>query len=215
MTQEKRWLNDRIGNFTASQIYRLLVTERGGSGFGQTAMTYIMEIVGEMLTGEGKPSPSSKAMDWGAGHESEAMEMYTECTGRKVLYFGTSNPVFFKINGIPAGGSPDGLIENKRIIEIKCPYDTANHIENSIMTLDEFKKNRKEYYAQVQLLMIATNTMYADFCSYDPRIIDDNHRLSVLEIPFDKTFCQNMLARIEAAVSVRNDIYNRVIRKVA
>ena len=215
MTQEKQWLNDRLGYFTASQIYRLLTTERGGSGFGQTAMTYIMEIVAEMLTGEGKAQVSSKSIEWGNDHEAEAMDMYIDGTGRKAMYFGKENPVFFPINDLPAGGSPDGLIENKRVIELKCPYDTANHIENCIMTLEEFKKNRKEYYAQVQLNMIATNVMTADFCSYDPRIIDEDRRLSILEVSYDRLFCDNMMDRIREAANIRDRIYRTVLMKKA
>ena len=214
-TQENKWINDRLGQFSASQVYRLLVTERGGGGFGQTAMTYIMEIVAEMLTGERKPSASSRSIEWGNDHEAEAMAAYIAATGRNVLYFGRNNPVFFPINNIPAGGSPDGLIENKRVIEIKCPYDTVNHIENSIMTLDEFRSKRKEYYAQLQLNMIATNTMIADFCSYDWRIIDDSRKLSILEVPYDNAFCVKMIDRVRQAAVVRDGIYKTFKRKAA
>ena len=215
MTKETQWLNDRLGYFTASQIHRLLVTERGGTGFGQTAMTYILEVVAEMLTGEGKPQVSSRSIEWGNDHEAEAMEAYIERTGRNVMYFGKNNPVFFPINGVRAGGSPDGLIENKRVVELKCPYDTGNHIEYSIMSLDEFKKGHRDYYAQVQLNMIATNVMLADFCSYDPRIIDENCRLSILEVPFDKAFCDNMLERIRTASDILYGIYEKVKSKAA
>jgi len=127
-----------------------------------------------------------------------------------VIYYGKENPVFFPINGMSAGGSPDGLIENERVIEIKCPYNTSNHIENCMMTLDKFKKERKEYYAQVHLNMVATNVLKADFCSYDPRVIDENCKLSILEVPFDVEFWENMRNRIHAAKIVRDQIYNAV-----
>jgi hypothetical protein len=216
MTAENKWINDRIGLFTASQVHKLLVTERSGNGFGQTAMGYILEVVGEMLTGERKEQVSSKAIAWGNDHEAEAMIAYTKKTGyADVIYYGGLSPVFFKIEGIPAGGSPDGIVGGRRVVEIKCPYDTGNHIENCIMDVDEFKKSRKEYYAQVQLNMIATGTEVADFCSYDPRIVDENHRISILEVPKDVDFCERLIRRIGEAVAARNEIYRRVTVKAA
>lgn len=216
MNKEFTWLNNRLGFFTASNIYKLLTTERGGSGFGKVARGYILEIVAEMITGEREPQVCSKSIEWGNNHEAEAIEAYRVGTGQKnVIYFGKENPVFFPINDMPAGGSPDGLIENERVIEVKCPYNTANHIENCIMSVDEFKTERKEYYAQIQLNMIATNTMLADFCSYDPRVIDDDRKLAILEIPFDKAFCESMIKRIEEAATERNRVYNAVMMKAA
>jgi len=210
---ESKYMSDRLGMFTASQIHRLLVTERGGSGFGQTAMSYIMEIVAEMLTGERKCQISSKAITWGNEHEAEAMVSYVKKTGYPdVVYYGGLSPEFFKIEGVPAGGSPDGLVGGLRVVEIKCPYDTGNHIENCIMDVEDFKKNRKEYYAQVQLNMIATGTEIADFCSYDPRIIHPSNRISILEVPKDVEFCEKMLHRIMDASAVRNEIYRKIIK---
>ena len=211
-TTHDKWLNMRLGQFSASQIHRLLTTERGGHGFGQTAITYIKEIVAEMLTGERKPSVSSRSIEWGNDHEAMAMDFYIAKIAEtrhatSVQYFGGENPVFFAIPGIPAGGSPDGLIKRKKVIEIKCPYDTVNHIENSIMTLDEFQKSRKEYYAQLQLNMIATQTEKADFCSFDPRIIDDRGKLAILEVPLNYSFCNNMMHRIQEAADIRDTIY--------
>jgi len=212
-TQESKWLNDRIGNFTASNIHKLMVSGKPkGNIFGDGAMTYIVEIVGEMLTGESKPDISKiREIEWGNAHEQEAMAAYIARTGKNVLYFGKGNPVFFPLLDLPAGGSPDGLIENKRVIEIKCPYDTANHVKNSILTLDGFKKERKNYYAQIQLNMIVTNVMTADFCSYDPRMLKDQHKLRILEIPLDMEFCKNMIERIRMAAKLRDGIYNRMM----
>jgi hypothetical protein len=214
--REQQWLNDRLGNFTASRISELLASGKGKNEiFGDTAMTYIREIVAEMMTGERKPSAYSKSLEWGNDYEAEAMEAYIARTGYDVIYYGKENPVFFPINGMPAGGSPDGLIENERVIEIKCPYDTANHIEYCTMTVEEFKnsgkKHHKGYYAQVQLNMVATNVLKADFCSYDPRIIKDEYRLAILTVPFDMAFWKNMEARIYEAAEMRGVIHRTII----
>ena len=217
MNKIEDWKNERVGNFTASNIHKLLVSSKTkDKTFGETAMTYIYEIVASMMTGESKPSISTKEIEWGNNYEAEAMDAYIEITGRKnVHYFGKENPVFFPLEGFFAGGSPDGLIENDRIIEIKCPFSSANHVENSIMTLELFKKERKDYYAQCQMNMIVTNTLYCDFCSYDPRVINEDHQLSILVIPYDRVFCDNLTKRIEMAEELRGEIYNRIIGKAA
>ena len=215
--KEEKWLNARIGNFTASNCHKLLVSGKSKDKiFGETAMSYILEVTAEMLTGESAPYATSRSIEWGNEHEAEAMAAYISKTGKQnVHYFGKENPVFFPLKDIPAGGSPDGLIENERVVEIKCPYNTSNHIENCMMDLETFKKERKEYYAQCQMLMIVTNTLYADFCSYDPRIINDDLKLFILEVPFDVDFCNNLLNRIKLAVSLRNDIFKRILLKKA
>ena len=219
MTQEQKWLEDRLGKFTSSEIAVLLVN--GTSGFGDGALTYIYEKVGEMLTGQPEPQPSSIAIDWGSNHEKEAIDAYIEKTGRNnVHYFGKENPVFFPLYGYPAGGSPDGFIENERVIEIKCPHTSSKHVEYSVLTLDDLKKAAPskalgKYYAQCQMNMIVTNTLLCDFCSYDPRVLDEEHQLSILEIPFDKAFCDNLMYRIEKATELMKWIHSRLIKKAS
>jgi hypothetical protein len=180
--------------------------------FSDGAITYIKEKVAELHTGEVEPQPYSRSIEWGNDHEAEAMGAYIEQTGHDVIYYGGESPKFFRFpdNGVYAGGSPDGIVPNNRIVEIKCPYNTVNHIENCIMTLDEFKSKRKEYYSQCQLLMLITSTLFADFCSYDPRMNDDNNKLSILEVPYDAAFCANMVERIRIAGRLRDEIYNKV-----
>lgn len=66
------------------------------------------------------------------------------------------------------GGSPDGIakLEGKihRILEIKCPYNGGNHIENLRRgTIAE------QYYYQLLGNMLVTGAEYGDFVTYDPR----------------------------------------------
>jgi hypothetical protein len=204
----ENWFNDRLGLFTSSQISRLMVTERSGKGFGVDAKTYIMEVLAEMLTGERKEEVTSKSIEWGNYYETMAMEEYTKKRECIIEYFGKENPKFFKIDSHPAGGSPDGIAHygNETILlEIKCPYNSVNHIDNAINDIEWFKKNRKEYYAQVQLNMVATNCMEADFISYDPRMIEGS--ISILRIPYDVDFCSSMFERITEAAVERDRIY--------
>ena len=63
-----------------------------------------------------------------------------------------------------AGASPDGLIYDDGLIEIKCP-NTATHIE----TLKS-KKLPYQYYWQVMGQMWITGRKWCDFVSFDPRM---------------------------------------------
>jgi hypothetical protein len=66
------------------------------------------------------------------------------------------------------GGSPDGVarLHGKihRILEIKCPYNGGNHIEN-------LKRGTiaEQYYYQLIGNMLVTGAEYGDFVTYDPR----------------------------------------------
>ncbi|KAL2104337.1 hypothetical protein ACEWY4_001205 [Coilia grayii] len=57
------------------------------------------------------------ACDWGIVHEEKAKKEYMERTGVTIQEKG----VFLSDSGV-LGGSPDGMISNDCIIEVKCPY---------------------------------------------------------------------------------------------
>jgi hypothetical protein len=64
------------------------------------------------------------------------------------------------------GCSPDGLIGDDGLIEIKCP-NTATHIEYIIDG-----ELPKEYEKQVHSQLWITDRKWCDFVSYDPRLTD-------------------------------------------
>jgi hypothetical protein len=70
---------------------------------------------------------------------------------------------------IPVGSSPDGLIGNDGIVEIKCPYTRINHINNVINLKDDVDlyKMYKQYYYQVHHQMFCSGRSYVDFMSFD------------------------------------------------
>ena len=207
------WKTNRIGVFTASNVHKLLISNRSGKGFGKTALDYINEVVAELLTGKSENETYSKAIEWGCATEADAMAAYIDKTKKSVEYFGKENPVFFKIEDLPAGASPDGLIKDERIVEAKCPYNSANHIENMSLTAESFKTERKEYYAQIQLCMYATGVKLADFVSFDPRILSDENKLFILEIPYNEEFVNNLLERIKEASELLKSIYKSITHK--
>src|SRR5207253_7226161 len=63
-----------------------------------------------------------------------------------------------------AGCSPDGLVGDDGLVEIKCP-NTATHIETLIA-----KSVPTKYVTQIQFQLACTGREWCDFVSYDPRM---------------------------------------------
>lgn len=203
------WKEQRIGRFTASEIYKLLKSGKAkDSIFGETAMTYIHEVAAEILTGEAEER-TTKAMEWGAFHEPAAMEAYRKQTGANVTYYGTENPLFIEY-GEYTGGSPDGVTDT-HLLEIKCPFKSANHVENLTLTADTFPGIRPEYYAQMQFNMFLSSMDKAHFISFDPRIASEEQQLFILEIPYNAEFVEKIKSRIDLAIEELKQILKKII----
>ena len=87
--------------------------------------------------------------------EAEAREMYEFITGQTVVQVG-----FCLSNG--CGASPDGLVGDNGILEIKCPliYTHVSYLlENKVPT---------DYFQQVQGQLAVTGRQWCDFMSYYP-----------------------------------------------
>jgi len=178
-TNEQNWLETRKGKFTASEIHKLMGGSRSGGLLSQTAETYVYEKCAELLTGEIK-NTYAPALDWGKEYELEAFNCFSKNSFESMSYYGGENYVFIPY-GIYSGYSPDGL-SDKSILEIKCPYNSGNHLKNfSINDAESLKKIRPEYYWQMQLGMIAANLDNGYFVSFDPRM-PDNKQLHIAEI---------------------------------
>jgi predicted phage-related endonuclease len=88
-----------------------------------------------------------------------------------------------------AGASPDGLVGDDGLIEIKCPL-TATHIET---LLGQAPPSR--YLAQMQWQMAVSGRAWCDFVSYDPRL-PHSMRLFVRRIGRD----DRLIAELEREV---------------
>lgn len=202
------WKAERIGKFTSSEIHKLLQKGRGKEEyFGKGAITYIQEVVAETITGEA-PEVSSKAIEWGYANEYDAVLEYEGKLNTKVEYYGSGNPKFISYNDV-SGGSPDGLVGEKSLIEVKCPFNSGNHIKFLMMeNQEQLKADNFDYYCQVQMNLLCTKRELAHFISYDPRVIDHRLRLAILEVNRDEVLIQEIEERIKAAtVIVKNMLF--------
>ena len=197
MFQEvNEWLTKRCGKITSSEVYKIMSSGRKET-FSQTAKSYIKMKAAEVLTNEPKDIPTTYAMEWGNSHEFEAMQFLQEKIKKEILHFGNANPVFYEKSKY-WGGSPDGLM-GEYVIEIKCPFNSSEHLEHLMFkTQEDLKDYAPEYYWQIVSNMLLTDKEKAFFISYDPRYLEQ-YRIKMLEIKLDKSDAKFLQERIQIA----------------
>lgn len=177
------WKRERLGHVTASRISDVMAKVKTGEA--KTREKYRYEIVTQRLTNEIQDGYVNEAMSWGTEQEPYARMAYEAKTGNFVTQVG-----FIKHEGIYwVGASPDGLVGDTGLIEIKCP-NTATHLK----TL-ESGKAPTEYYGQMQMQMWVTGREWCDFVSYDPRLPDEL-RYFCVRVHRDEEYLKEMEADV-------------------
>jgi len=143
------WFAVKRGKVSASHFSEVL---NKGAGRG----LYMRKLAAERLTGLTEQGYSNKAMEFGVETEAEAKEYYSQSTGIDVELVG-----FVEVNDW-VGCSPDGLIGDDGLIEVKCPLGSTH--------IDYIIKNKLPagYVPQVQGQLWVTDRKWCDFVSYVP-----------------------------------------------
>ena len=152
------WYAARCGKATASR-FRDVMARLKNDNPAADRQKYLTELVVERLTGQPVPAYENAAMRWGTEQEAAARAAYEQRTGVAVEETG-----FVAHDTLYAGCSPDGLVDWDGLIEIKCPYNSATHIETLLNGMPA------EHTAQVQGQMWITGRQWCDFVSFDPRM---------------------------------------------
>ena len=146
----EEWFDLKRGKFSASRIYLLM--GKKGEGYHN----YLNEIAYERVTGKSVEMYMSEDMMIGTEREPEAREDYKFDTG-----FGVEQVGFVELDEF-TGVSPDGLVNEKGLLEIKCPKLTtlvSQHISG---------KEPKKYYWQIQMQMWVCEREWCDYYVYHP-----------------------------------------------
>lgn len=167
----KEWYAARSGKVTSSCFHKVMTKPRSGGGLSQTALTYMAELIGEKLSGRPAEEIKSKYLDWGNKYEPIARALYQLSgseTGHSLTQVGfIDHPTIDN-----CGGSPDMLVNNDGVGEIKCPFTSANHIK--FCEIRELTpKISKEYFWQCQGNIWVTERDWLDFVSYHPLFPED------------------------------------------
>jgi len=147
------WAKARLGKFTASTAAKLLMAP---STQGYTDLIHTVTF--ERIAGQVPEGYSNEWMVRGKELEPLALQAYEIETFQKVV------PVGIVIKSDWIACSPDGLIGEEGLIEVKCPKFSTH--------LDYFfsRKPPKDYFAQMQFQMMVTGRLWCDFFSFHPSL---------------------------------------------
>jgi len=189
------WHALRLGKVTASRVSDVIAKTKTGWGAGRA--NYAAELISERMTGVGAEKFTNAAMDWGSATEAEARAAYTFYSGNSVRTIAFVDHPSIAMSG----ASPDGLIGDDGLVEIKCP-NTATHIDTLLRASIPGK-----YISQMQWQMACAERTWCDFVSYDPRLPEEL-RLFVKRVERDQdaigalqTEIRRFLSEVEGTVS--------------
>ena len=175
------WHEARLGRITASRIHDVIARTAKG-GYTSKRDDYAYQLAAERLTGLPTRFYTNDAMLHGTETEPLALEFYSEYYGYTV----ESAPFIIHRNMEFAGASPDGIVNNEFLVEIKAPNT------NTFLRIKHDKVPPPQYVAQCQMQMAVTGAPKVDLFFYDPRIIDPSKQFILFEIMRDEDYISNL-----------------------
>ena len=155
------WFAQRMGKVTASRVADVIAKTK--TGYSTSRDNYMAQLVCERLTWTVAESFTNAAMAHGTETEPLARAAYESKADVLVDEVAMiSHPTIKR-----AGASPDGLVGEDGLVEIKCP-NTATHIDTLLTQTVPGK-----YITQMQWQMACTGRKWCDFVSFDNRLPEE------------------------------------------
>ena len=192
------WFAMRAGKVTASKVSDVMsaITTAGYKN-------YLADLVVERLTGNKTESFTNAAMQWGVDQEPLARAEYEVKTGNFVDQIAfVDHPTIVNF-----GCSPDGLVGDDGLIEIKCP-NTATHIDYVMQD-----KVPTKYIPQIQCQLAVTGRKWCDFVSFDPRL-PDGLQILIVRLERDDEYIEKLEARVVKFLDEVNSAVNGLKEKM-
>lgn len=178
------WMLDRAGKFTASRASDLMAKTKTGPSASRGNLIALLAV--ERLTGQPVETYQNAAMQRGIETEAEARDAYSFAKGVAVEEVG-----FIPCDQLPnTGCSPDGLVGEDGLVEIKCPASMAKHLD-ALRT----GAHAVEYRWQLQHQLMVTGRAWVDAASYDPRF-PEHLQLAVKRVERDEAAIAELRAEI-------------------
>lgn len=197
------WIAARVGLVGASRVAD--VVARTKVGWGASRANYAAELVAERLTGQPAERFVSGPMQWGTDNEAAARDLYTFAQGGEVRRVG----LVLHPEIAMSAASPDGLVDDHGLVEIKCP-NTSTHIATLLGAEVDGR-----YIKQMQWQMACTGRAWCDFVSYDPRLPPEM-QMDVRRVARDPVMIAELerevatfLREVDATVAALTDRYMR------
>lgn len=151
-----QWLELRRGIVTASTVGKLL-TETGRPASNDTSRRHTLTLVAERITGEIEPVWENADMERGHMVEPIARNLYAKTSPEPVSEVGFMTRDDW---GWTLGYSPDGLVGDHGLIEVKAPR-AKGHIATILAN-----QMPAHHMAQVQAGLLVSGREWCDFISY-------------------------------------------------
>lgn len=191
------WLYSRCGCVTASRLADVMSKGKNGKS-AASREKYKLELLAEIVTGRMTEHYVSQAMDFGTENEPLARTVYELSQGVEVEQVGfVLHPRIKR-----SGASPDGLIGDTGLVEIKVP-NTTTHLNYLLAGVVP-----EEYKPQMLWQMACTERRWCDFVSYDPRLPNEfnlfiaRYERDGEEIGTAETEVMKFLAELENMASI-------------
>jgi putative phage-type endonuclease len=185
------WYNIRKGKMTASNADTIIANGKG-------LETYIYNLMAEYYSSAEKENYINADMQRGIDLEPEArleFEFYTDLDVQEVGFIEYNDFI---------GVSPDGLIGDDGLIEIKCPNDSVYF---KLLLSDNIKP---EYIAQMQMQLYVTDRQYCYFVSYNPNF---EKSLYIKKITRDEEMIEKLKKGLDKGTELIKEIKKK-FRKV-
>jgi len=188
------WHEQRLGKFTASEIHKLM----GVRGLGEIGKSYAIDKAIEQLYGEVEENFVSYDMERGTELEPLAFAKFKEL--KSLEFLEVENCGFF--SGDVHGASPDGLVGDDAVLEIKCPKATT------FFKLVADGEIDKKYFYQMQHQMMLTARKKAHFFNYF--IFEGQEFWHEIIVERDDKVCDLIWDRIIEATKIKNEYINKL-----
>lgn len=193
----EEWLQLRLGVATASKFDKIITAEGKQS---ETLEKYALQLaIDTLLT---TPEPSYKNADMIRGTELEpfAREAYQEETFSIVEQI-----TMFLSDCGNFGYSPDGLVGDDGLIEIKCPKATTHF--QYIINKKVDKNNASDYWQQLQGGLWLSGRKWIDFVSYHPDF--KTKQLFIIRVGRDEDYITKLAQLANKVILLKNEFLNK------
>ena len=171
-----QWFAARCGLITASNFFKCMTNPKTKKAkddgeLSETAKTFMDEVVAEMDSGIPIEKGQTTAMKWGNDWEDsardEAIEVLSEKFGRNDFHPAFGENAFIVHPKYPGFGcSPDFLVGEDALGELKCPYNGGRHVTSCLSTAAWFLK---EHGWQIMGGLWVTGRQKYYCATYNPR----------------------------------------------
>lgn len=200
MQRDDEWFRRRAGKFTGSRFAELMAKTKSGPSASRKNL--ITRLAIERLIGNCVETYSNFAMQRGIELEPDALKAYENdqlLVVESVDFL--DHPTLDYV-----GCSPDGMVGDDGMVEVKCPAAEAKHYEAL-----RYGAHAQEYRWQLQGQLWVSGRRWVDAVSYDPRF--PGLELAIVRVERDEVAIRELESECIAANDEVNEELEYMINR--